>query len=194
MHAHAHVHAKSPTEALKEEHRVIERMLRILDAASQKVERDEKVPTEVFKKAVDFTRTFSDRCHHGKEEDTLFPAIERRGIPRHGGPVGVMLMEHDQGRNYVKGLAEAVERYERGDEKAKAAIVQNARGYTQLLAQHIPKEDNILYPLADQVLEPSDNEKLLERFEEIEKERIGEGKHHEYIHLVEELEKQLKIN
>jgi hemerythrin-like domain-containing protein len=83
-------------------------------------------------------------------------------------------MEHEQGRNFVKALAEAVERYEQGYEDAKSAIIENARGYTQLLAQHIPKEDDILYPLADKVLTHEDRRKLLEKFEEVERERIGE--------------------
>jgi hemerythrin-like domain-containing protein len=189
-----HVHAESPTGILKEEHRVIERMLRILNVACEKLEKSEEVSPDIFKKAIDFIRIFADRCHHGKEEETLFTLVEERGVPREGGPTGVMLIEHEQGRNFVKALAGAVERYEQGDEDAKSAIIENARGYTRLLAQHIPKEDDILYPLADRVLTSKDKEKLLEKFEEVERERIGEGKHIEYIHLVEELEKELKIS
>jgi len=189
-----HIHAESPTSILKEEHRVIERMLTILNVACEKLERGEEVSLDVFKKAIDFIRVFADSCHHGKEEETLFPIVEQRGLPREGGPTGVMRMEHERGRNFVKALAEAVERYEQGDEDAKAAIIENARGYTQLLAQHIPKEDDILYPLADKVLSHQDQKELLERFEKIERERIGEGKHVEYIRLVEKLEQQLKIS
>ena len=85
------------------------------------------------------------------------------------------------------------ERYKKGDINAKKDIISNARGYTQLLSYHIPKEDDVLYPLADQVLKASDQVELLGRFEEIERDRIGEDKHHEYIHLVEKLEKELKI-
>jgi hemerythrin-like domain-containing protein len=184
----------SPTEILKEEHRVIERILSIFNTACEKLERDEHVSPDIFKKAIDFIRVFADRCHHGKEEETLFPLIEQRGIPREGGPTGVMRMEHDRGRGFVKALAEAVERYERGEENAKTAIIKNAKGYTQLLAEHIPKEDDILYPLADKLLTPEDRKELLEKFEKVEKERIGEGKHHDYIHLVKELEKELKIS
>jgi len=187
-----HKHVESPTEVLKEEHRVIERMLRILDVACEKLEKGEEVSPGIFRRAIDFIRTFADRCHHGKEEETLFPLVEQRGIPF--GPTAVMRMEHEQGRGFVKALAEALGRYEQGNKNAKAAIMENARGYTQLLAQHIPKEDNVLYPLAERILGPSDQEELLEKFEEIERERIGEGKHHEYTHLVEEMEKQLNIS
>jgi len=187
------LHAISATENLKEEHRIIERMLRILNVACEKLEKGQDVSPEVFKKTIDFIRTFADGCHHGKEEDTLFPMVEKHGIPRQGGPTGVMLLEHDQGRKFMRAFAEAVEKYEKGDKTAKQAIIQNARGYTQLLAQHIPKEDDILYPLADKMLGPSEQKALLKKFEKIEKERIGEGKHHEYERLVAKLEKELNI-
>jgi len=187
-----HVKAESPTEILKEEHRVIERILKILDAACERLEKGEHVSPDIFKKAIDFIRVFADQCHHGKEEETLFPLIEQRGVPRVGGPIGVMLMEHDRGRSFVRALDEAVKKYEQGEENAETAIIKNARGYTGLLAEHIPKEDDILYPLAEKVLTQEDRKKLIEKFEKVEKKRIGEGKHHEYIHLVEELEKELK--
>lgn len=188
------MHAVSATENLKEEHRVIERMLKILDVACNRLQRSEDVSPEIFEKAIDFIKTFADRCHHGKEQDTLFPFLGERGIPTREGPIAVMLMEHDQGRRYVKGLAEALAKYEGGDKAAKVAIVENARGYVDLLAQHIYKEDNILYPMGDRVLSQSDNKELLEKFEKIEREIIGEGKHEYYLHMVDELEKKLGIN
>jgi hemerythrin-like domain-containing protein len=189
-----HETSGTATENLKEEHRVIERMLRILTVACDKLDKGEEVSPKVFMSAVDFIRTFADSCHHGKEEDVLFPMMEKRGFSRQAGPVGVMLMEHDQGRRFVRVLAEAVEKYERGDKTAKQAIILNVRGYAQLLAQHIPKEDGILYPLADKVLGASDQKELLERFEKIEKEKIGERRHREYLNLVARLEKELNIN
>jgi len=183
----------SATENLKEEHQVILRMIKVLIVASDKIERGEEVSPEVFKKAVDFIQTFADRCHHGKEQNTLFPLMEERGILRHRGPIAVMLLEHEQGRQFVKGLAEALARHEGGDRAAKSAIVENARGYSELLDQHIYKEDNILYPMGDKVLSHSDNKELLEKFEKIEKEIIGEGKHNYYLHMIEELEKEMDI-
>jgi len=179
---------KSPTELLKEEHRVIERMLRVLDLANEKVLKAREVPIELCEKAVDLIRVFADRCHHGKEEETLFPLVEQRGIPKNG-PTHVMRIEHEQGRSIVKALAEAVERYKKGDVGAKEDIVECARSYERLLSQHIWKEDNVLYPLADGVLKHSDRVELVQRFEKVEWERIGEGNHQKYIDLVEYLEK-----
>jgi len=179
---------KSPTELLKEEHRVIERMLRVLDLANEKVLKGGEVPVELYEKAVDFIRVFADRCHHGKEEETLFPLVEQRGIPKNG-PTHVMRTEHEQGRSIAKALEEAVERYKKSDAGAKEAIVEYARSYGRLLSQHIWKEDNVLYPLADGVLKYSDRAELVQRFEKVERERIGERNHRKYIDLVEHLEK-----
>jgi hemerythrin-like domain-containing protein len=181
------------TENLKDEHRAILRMIKILLVASDKLEKGEAVSLDVFKKAVEFIRVFADRCHHGKEEGELFPALERKGILKHRGPIAVMLMEHEQGRLFVKGLNEAVEKCERGDKTAKDAIVENARGYGDLLDQHIYKEDNILYPMGDKVLSEADNNELLEKFERIEKDIIGKGKHEYYLQMIADLEKELGI-
>jgi hemerythrin-like domain-containing protein len=178
-----------PTDELKEEHKVILRMLKVLEKASQNLEEGKQLNPEVFKKAVDFIRNFADKCHHGKEEDTLFPMMEKFGIPKEGGPLGVMLHEHTLGRDFVKGMAEAAEKYEKGDKSSIKDLIENARGYANLLAPHIFKEDNILYPMADRAIPEKEQKVLEEKFEKVEKEIIGQDKHHKYLHLVEELEK-----
>jgi len=187
------VKESSATQNLMDEHRVIERMLNIVNVACEKLEMGEKVSPEVFEKAIDFIRTFADGCHHSKEEDTLFPMVEKHGLPRDRGPTGVMIVEHEQGRQYVRGLAEAVEKYSGGDKTSERAILENARGYVTLLSRHIPKEDTILYPLADRMLGPDEQMELLEKFEKIEMEKIGVGKHEYYLHMITELEKELDI-
>ena len=48
--------------------------------------------------AARYFREYVDGCHNKKEENHLFPLIEQRGIPRSGGPLAVMLMEHEQNR------------------------------------------------------------------------------------------------
>jgi hemerythrin-like domain-containing protein len=177
-------------ENLKDEHRVILCMIKVLLVASDKVDKNEAVSPNVFKKAVEFIRVFADRCHHWKEEGEHFPVLERKGILRYRGPIAVMLMEREQGRLFVKGLNEAIEKYDKGEVKAKVAIVENTRGYADLLDQHIYKEDNILYPMGDKVLSAADNRLLLEKFEGIGKNIIGEGKHEYYLHMIVGKEKE----
>ena len=176
-----------PTDILKEEHGGIKVMLGILGRMADSLEGGRDVDSAHLEQAVDFIRTFADTCHHGKEEDYLFAEMEKAGIPQQGGPIAVMLAEHATGRAYVKGLAEAVARYGDGDKAAVPAIVQNARNYIALLRAHIEKEDNILYPIADRSLTEEQQEKLLACFEDVERERIGPGKHAEYHRMLERL-------
>lgn len=175
------------TDQLKEEHKAIKLMLEVLEKVCDKLEKNERVNVDDLEKIVDFIRTFADRCHHGKEEDLLFPAFEEAGIPREGGPIGVMLTEHEMGRNYVKGMNIALEGCRAGDAKAYSDFIKNARGYISLLSDHIYKEDNILYPMGDMRISDEKQKELIGKFEEVEKERIGPGKHEEYHRLLHRL-------
>ena len=178
----------SATDVLKDEHRGVERMLAIVEAAGKRLQAGGDVPADLYLNAVDFFRGFTDGCHHAKEEEKLFPAMEKRGVPREGGPIGVMLAEHEQGRAYVRAMAAAAARYSNGDKSAAPALIQNGRGYVGLLRQHIAKENGILFPMADKVLSDAEQAQLLKEFETIERERTGPGEHERYHHVLDELE------
>jgi len=178
----------SATQVLKDEHRGVERMLNIVEAAAKRLEAGNDVPPDVFLSAVDFFRGFTDGCHHAKEEQRLFPALEQRGVRHEGGPIGVMLAEHEMGRTYVRAMAESAKRYAQGDKLAAQGLVQCGRGYVTLLRQHIAKEDGILFPMADRVLSNGEQAQLLEDFETIERERTGAGEHERYHGVLDQLE------
>jgi hemerythrin-like domain-containing protein len=107
--------ADKPTQILSDEHRVIERVLTALEGL---IKRPVGGSLDDWKKAVDFFRTFADQCHHFKEEKVLFPAMEEHGIPSDGGPIGMMLTEHEEGRSYVRGMAAAITLVESKNEAA----------------------------------------------------------------------------
>ncbi|MDD5289535.1 MAG: hemerythrin domain-containing protein [Dehalococcoidales bacterium] len=168
-----------PTEQLTEEHNAIKEMLKIMDKVSQRLEVNKKVDSGHLDSIADFISVFADKCHHGKEEGALFPAMIEAGIPKDGSPIGVMLAEHEQGRKYVKEMINGIDSYKKGEKSAASKIASNAKGYTALLRQHIYKEDNILYPMGVKQLSNDIQDKLLEEFEKIEEEKIGAGKHEE---------------
>ncbi|MGE5623751.1 MAG: hemerythrin domain-containing protein [Methanocella sp.] len=180
-----------PTETLKHEHRVIEKMLDVVEATAGRLQSGRVVDAEIFAQAADFFRSFADRCHHGKEERHLFTKLVEKGLPRESGPIAVMLAEHDQGRAHVRTLAEAAARLEAGDQTATAGLLRHALAYVELLRAHIQKEDRILFPLADRVLSEAEQEALAETFDRVEAEEMGEGVHERYHHLVHELEHQV---
>ncbi len=171
------------SDILKGEHRIIERMLNVLRRTLSR-----EVSIDTIDRCLDFIRVFADKCHHGKEETVLFPVLEAKGIPREGGPIGVMLLEHEQGRGYIRALSEAIDLYRSGVLEAKERIYENITNYVNLLTQHIQKEDNILFPMGDSVLDAEEHRELIEDFERVEEERIGVGKHEEYIKLLERIE------
>lgn len=176
-----------PTEQLKEEHEAIRIALSILSNASKKLEAGETVNQEDLGRILEFIKTFADTCHHGKEEDLLFVAMENVGIPRDRGPIAVMLREHEMGRSYVRNMREAVEKYKAGGSSYSSQFIENAEKYIELLTQHIDKEDNILYPMADMQLPEEEQHELIEEFEKLEPERMGIGRHEELHELLNHL-------
>jgi len=182
----AHHHFETATEALKNDHRVIEKVLAVVEGLT----RDPRgAPLEKWDKAVDFIRNFADKCHHLKEEQLLFPALERHGIPREGGPIGMMLSEHEEGRAYVRRMAEALLFAEEAPGAARTTLVENAKAYLRLLRDHIRKEDEILFVMADEALSPEEQKELLREFEEHEAREIGSGVHEKYLRIAQELER-----
>lgn len=181
-----HHNFEKATEVLHDEHRVIERVLAVVEKlAAAPVEGS----LDSWKKALDFFSHFADQCHHFKEEQVLFPAMEERGIPRDGGPIGMMLMEHEEGRTYVRSMLAAIALVETKNEAAKEILVDKAKAYLRLLKDHIQKEDEILFKIADDVISPDEQKQLLRSFEEHEAKEIGTGVHEKYLKLVEELER-----
>jgi|Deesub1362B_J571_1020462.scaffolds.fasta_scaffold00004_106 hemerythrin-like domain-containing protein len=175
-----------PTSILMDEHRVIKKMLKVIENICHRLREGEKVPREDLSKVINFIRTFADKCHHGKEEDLLFPAMEEAGVPKESGPIGVMLTEHEVGRKYVRNMKEAIENLDESG-RAVSDFIDNAEGYIQLLEQHIYKEDNILYPMADNLLTEEKMKDLLKRFNDVEEKIVGPGVHEEMHKLVEYL-------
>ena len=115
-----------PTEVLVDEHNAIIEMLGVVEEVNRRLETGEKVESSDLLDIVDFIQGFADACHHNKEEGILFPAMEAAGIPMRGGPIGVMLQEHEQGRAYARAMKEAAANIE--NTQSGEQFVKNARG------------------------------------------------------------------
>ncbi|HPW18226.1 MAG TPA: hemerythrin domain-containing protein [Candidatus Aminicenantes bacterium] len=178
-----------PTAELSREHQAILKMIGILGAMAGRLEAGAAVAPDDLERAVDFIRVFADKCHHAKEEDLLFPAMEKAGIPRERGPIGVMLADHVAGRARVAAMAEAIPAIRAGVPEAAASFAAAARGYGELLTGHIFKEDRVLYPMADARLTAEQQKTLEAGFAEVERTIVGQGRHEEYHRLLERLEK-----
>ncbi len=168
---------ENATEVLRKEHKGILKMLDVTEEVARRLEAGQAVTPQTLVGLVEFFRLFADRCHHGKEEDLLFTLLQEKGMPRAGGPIAVMLAEHDQGRALVRQMAEAAEVYQAGKTEAASRWAAAAQGYCELLRGHIDKENNVLFVMAERMLSPSEQGKLAEDFEKVEVEKMGAGTH-----------------
>ncbi len=174
-----------PSSVLMREHEVILRAVKGLENKINYMRDSGRIDVDFLRGFIEFSRTFIDRCHHGKEEVCLFPCLERRGIPREGGPIGVLLMEHEMGRTLIKRLSEALDRYvEHGEGFDR--VIQLCEGYVELLKEHIDKENNVLFPMGDEVMEEKDSDEVESCYDEREEE-IGHGIHERMERLAEHL-------
>jgi hemerythrin-like domain-containing protein len=175
------------TLVLRKEHEAILKMLDASEEAARRIESGQTVAPETLEGLLEFFRLFADRCHHGKEEDLLFPLLETRGLPRHGGPTGVMLREHEQGRELIRQMVEAVGASKTGDAAALARWAEAARAYAQLLRAHIAKENEVLFVMAENMLSPEEQSTLAAEFEKLEVEKMGAGTHERLHALMDQL-------
>lgn len=173
---------KTALQTLTHEH---ENILKVIDALLKEcdsLEQGGKINKNFFEKAIDFIKGYADKFHHAKEEDILFIELCKDEVQMHCNPTQQMLHEHDLGRNFIKGLEAGIT----GSDKGK--MIENARGYAHLLKDHISKEDNILYPMANESLSISTKEDMLKKFERIEQKFKKEK--NKYLSLIKELTQQ----
>jgi hemerythrin-like domain-containing protein len=166
---------------------VIEQVLNCLEKLADRCAAGQKLDGSSAQDALDFFRNFADRCHHVKEEGHLFPLLEARGLPRAGGPTGVMCHEHDEGRRLSAALATAVAQDNSGE------FMWHARAYVQLLRDHIRKEDHCLSPMAAGILSDTEAEALVQSFATVESADMGEGTHERYLQLANDLADRLDV-
>lgn len=156
-----------PTEILMQEHRLIEEVLDCLEDAAGRLEDGEEVSPDFFLDAAEFIAGFADGCHHKKEEDILFVAMTAKDMPQDAGPVAVMLHEHEEGRRFTAGFRTAADQMKRGNDGAAADLVRNVFDFVNLLREHIVKEDNMLFPMANQVIPVADMQQVSDQFVQI---------------------------
>lgn len=165
-----------PVEVLKHEHRLIERGLDALETVME----EPRLDAAFLRTAIDFFRTFADSCHHAKEEDQLFPVLESAGMPREGGPIGCMLHEHRLGRELVRQMSDSLDAHVGGDASAECALRQAAAQYIVMLRQHILKEDNVLFMMADRMLDSQRQSGLSAAFDQVTHAPQHRGRYEQY--------------
>lgn len=174
---------RTATQNLEDDHVHI---LRLIDVMEH-ITRTEDTDKEKIEEILSIIRNFADGLHHAKEENIFFPYLGEKGFSSERGPVAVMLNEHELGRNFVKGIEDNLRLYKAGNMEALSEVYMNMNQYCSLLRNHISKENNILFKMADNALSESEHEILLKEFSESEKNFSHRTGSEGYINMIEEL-------
>ncbi len=153
---------KNITQILSDEHQIILKVIDAVNSECDELEKGKTLDISFFQKTINFIKNYADKFHHAKEEDILFKAMLENVEHLHCNPIPVMLYEHDEGRTFVYGMEQGV------SENNTDKIIQNARGYGMLLRDHIYKEDNVLYPMAEEALSDEQKELVNKKYTEVE--------------------------
>jgi len=171
-------------ELLMDEHRGFSAMLDVLDAVAGRLDRGSAVPMPMLVDVLDFFDRFADR-HHDKEETLLFPLLAKHGIGPDQTVVSVLMSQHEAGRVYGMKMRQELKRMQQGDPSAAAALVSDARGYTELIREHIRIEDEYFYKLADRVLTAAEHAALVEQFTASPGHRSAHPERERYLRMLE---------
>jgi hemerythrin-like domain-containing protein len=160
-------------DSMMQEHELIVEVLAALQAMAEKLAAGKEVARQNVADFGRFFCDFADKCHHGKEEDRLFVKMVEAGFPKDGGPIAVMLAEHDAGRQEVRGLLAIGSGSGPLSEVERARAIECASQFVPLLYAHIQKENNILYPMAQDTIPPEEFELLDQSCEAFDQEIRG---------------------
>lgn len=178
------------TESLRRDHELIQKSLLALTVTADMLAKGSPVPAPILNQSIEFTRNFMLACHHSKEEDVLFPTLERNVMPREGGPIARMIFEHGVAKELAARLESSAATYLKTNDPAK--LITDIRKYVDHVSSHLAKENLRLFAMADMILKATSGEldKNLGTTEQARLAELGKNRKH-YEDLVSGIESGL---
>lgn len=177
-------------EFLVAEHEMIERAMDVLKKELKNVTKGTHDDFSL-KRAIDFLSEFGDKIHNKKEEDFLFPLMIKRGIPEDG-PIRVMLMEHEAERDLLAQMSTEIAELSTASADFKNQFKTKGLDYLKIRAEHIWKENDVLYKMGAQVLNDDDKSHLVKNFLKINADHYGENAADKFDQMLKEVEQGQK--
>jgi hemerythrin-like domain-containing protein len=174
-----------PRGPLMIEHRLILRMIALIDEETRKIEKTGVVNQSFIDTAVDFIQTYADRTHHGKEEDILFRELSKKklsDVDRRS--MKELIKDHIFGRTTTSELVKSLQAYRKGNEAAREDITSNLRKFVEFYPKHIEREDQVFFPAAMTYFSEAEQQSMLTEYWEYDRHMI----HSKYRMLIEGLE------
>lgn len=174
------------TTSLRRDHELIEKVIKAMESTIQLLNDGKQIPESILLPVIDFSKFFTDVCHHSKEENSLFPALEQAGMPRHMGPIAMMLIDHERSREIGKEMESSAKNYILTGDSTK--LITDMQQYVEHITEHLWKENNKLFMMAEARLQYV-SQKVDKELNEIEESKLKEtGKtRKDYEQLVETL-------
>ena len=174
------------TASLRRDHDLIEKVIKAMESTIQLLNDGKQIPKSILLPVIDFSKNFTDVCHHNKEENSLFPALEQAGMPRNMGPIAMMLMDHERSRELGKEMEDSATEYLSSGNSVK--LISDMQKYVEHITEHLWKENNRLFMMAEARLQYVSKkvDKELNNIEESKLKEIGKTRQ-QYEKLVEDL-------
>lgn len=174
------------TASLRRDHDLIEKVIKAMESTIQLLNDGKQIPESILLPVIDFSKNFTDVCHHSKEENSLFPALEQAGMPRNMGPIAMMLMDHERSREIGKEMESSAKDYISSGNSIK--LISDMQQYVEHITEHLWKENNKLFMMAEARLQYVSKkvDKELNEIEESKLKEIGKTREH-YEQLAETL-------
>jgi hemerythrin-like domain-containing protein len=135
------------TASLRRDHDLIEKVVKSMETTVSLLQKGKTIPESILMQVIDFTKNFMDVCHHSKEENSLFPALEKAGMPTTMRPIAMMLMEHEMSRQYAKKIESSTATYLKSGDATQ--LIADMNEYSEHISQHLWKENNRLFMMAE---------------------------------------------
>lgn len=174
------------TASLRRDHDLIEKVIKAMESTIQLLNDGKQIPESILSPVIDFSKNFTDVCHHSKEENSLFPALEQAGMPSDMGPIAMMLMDHERSREIGKEMESSAKDYISSGNSTK--LISDMQQYVEHITEHLWKENNRLFMMAEARLQYVSKkvDKELNDIEELKLKETGKTREH-YEQLAETL-------
>jgi hemerythrin-like domain-containing protein len=159
----------NPKDLLREEHAETMKMLLVLQRFSKNLMDLEDGEAEAFQTLIEFFEIYVDRCHHGKEEQFLFPALSRARGAEVDSLISSLIDDHRQARVIMEQMKPYAGTHHSRTGADRKAFSERAERYVELVRRHIRKENSALLPLIEESLSETDRLQMAEQFQELER-------------------------
>ena len=175
------------TTSLRNDHKLIEKVLNALDVTVSLLNEGKQIPEQILIPTIDFIQNFTHVCHHTKEEEGLFPALGKTGMPTQMGPISRMILEHKITKQLADNIESSAKLYIQSGTSDE--LIPSLQNYVNHVRDHLWKENNRLFMMADsRLIDVSKNvDEQLRKIEQNKLDELGKSRS-EYEKLASDLE------